>query len=119
MTGRDAQQIAILNHCEAVFGEIVISPHERAMRFGEEAIELLQATGLSSSEVTTLVHYVYGRPVGEVSQEISGTMVTLQALAACHDLSVEACEEKEIARFFNLNREAFRAKHTQKKAAGV
>lgn len=60
--------------------EVSVDYRERGFRFGEEALELLQANGTTKEEVLKLVDYVYSRPVGELYQEVGGTMVTLGAL---------------------------------------
>ena len=72
-----------------------ISREERARRFGEEAIELLQAAGLPKSDVLQLVDYVYSRPVGDEAQEVGGTMVTLASLceALCYNMTEEGWKE--------------------------
>lgn len=71
---------------------------ERNHRFLEEALELVQSCGCTESEAQQLVQYVFSRPVGEVSQELGGTMVTLAALAAAHGLNMHRAGEAELAR---------------------
>ena len=71
---------------------------ERNHRFLEEALELVQSCGCTESEAQQLVQYVFSRPVGEISQELGGTMVTLAALAAAHNLSMHRAGEAELAR---------------------
>lgn len=61
---------------------------ERAFRFVEEALELAQACGVTLEELNLLIHYTYGRPVGEVHQEVSGVGITLMALGTAHGLDV-------------------------------
>jgi hypothetical protein len=73
-------------------------PEQRAFRFIEEAVELVQATGTSRADVLRVVDYVYGRPVGVVGQEIGGVMVTLAGLANSVDRSVDGCAEVELER---------------------
>lgn len=71
------------------------SRRERMMRFLEEAIELAQAVGLEQADADALVRYVYGRPVGELRQEIGGTMVSFAVLAEVllEDIGAAATEE--------------------------
>lgn len=71
---------------------------ERRDRFGEEALELIQALGGTREGVLALVDYVWGRPAGEPAQEMGGALTTLAALAshAGHDMA--ACGEAELAR---------------------
>lgn len=77
-----------------------ISDHkiERSHRFLEEALELSQAAGCSAEEAHALVDYVFGRPTGELSQEVGGVMVTLAALCGAFGVSMTASGETEIAR---------------------
>ncbi|WNL48439.1 hypothetical protein RKE25_22175 (plasmid) [Dyella sp. BiH032] len=71
---------------------------ERGDRLLEEVLELLQAHGYDRHRVATLVEYVYGRPVGEPSQEMGGVMVTLAAFATVAGLDMDAAGETELAR---------------------
>jgi len=58
----------------------VTNRRERAFRFLEEALELFQAMGCSQEEASELLTYVFGRPAGEVAQEVGGVTITLAAL---------------------------------------
>jgi len=49
---------------------------ERTLRFTEEALELVQAAGLSKERVLSVVEHVYAKEPGEVHQELGGSMVT-------------------------------------------
>lgn len=99
---------------QACFGaEIAADKVERNHRFLEEALELVQATGCTQSEAHQLVDYVFGRPVGEPSQEVGGVMVTLAALCLAHELDMHADAETELARIWTKV-EAIRAKQAAK-----
>lgn len=96
------------------FGRRILDDRkERAHRFGEEAIELLQAAGVTKSEVLQLVDYVYGRPIGELPQEVGGTIVCLAALCETFGLKLIDCGETELARCWTLV-DKIRAKHAAK-----
>lgn len=71
---------------------------ERRARFIEEALELVQALGMSESDVMEVVGYVFNRPLGLPGQEFGGAQSTLAVLAAHagYDLMEEA--EQELAR---------------------
>lgn len=71
---------------------------ERNHRFLEEALELVQSLECTRSEAHQLVDYVFDRPVGEPMQELGGSLVTLVALANCHDMDVMEAGETELAR---------------------
>jgi hypothetical protein len=73
---------------------------ERNHRFLEEALELVQACGCTREEAHQLVDYVYGRPVGEQTQEVGGVMVTLAALCLAQDMNMHDAGETELARIW-------------------
>jgi hypothetical protein len=74
------------------FGDKVAADRRiRNFRFLEEALELVQAAGCTKEEALQLVDYVYNRPVGELPQELGGTMVTLAAWAEAHGLDMTQC----------------------------
>lgn len=71
----------------AAFGiDDVMDRKLRALRFIEEAVELVQAGELSSDDVLKIVKMVYSKPPGEIRQEVGGVMVTLAVF--CHALGV-------------------------------
>ncbi|MFK3607869.1 hypothetical protein PVE_R2G0553 [Pseudomonas veronii 1YdBTEX2] len=81
------------------FGDAIAQDtQERNQRFLEEALELVQACALTSDEAHQLVDYVFGRDVGEQSQEVGGVMVTLAALCRAHKLAMHQCGETELDR---------------------
>ncbi len=78
--------------------EVAFDKSIRNFRFIEEALELVQACGMTADECHQLVEYVYGRPVGERAQEIGGVMVTLAALCTAQGESLAAQAWREIER---------------------
>jgi len=100
----------------ACFGaEISGNRIERGHRFIEEGLELTQAVGVSREEVLQLVDYVYGRPTGELRQEVGGVMVTLAALCLAHEVDMHECGDTELARIWTKV-EKIRAKRATKLA---
>lgn len=92
-------QSRVLAWCIHCFGnEVALSLPIRNFRFLEEALELVQATGCTKLEVLKLVDYVYGRPIGEVKQEVGGVMVTLSSLCSAQRIDMSECAEVELAR---------------------
>lgn len=55
---------------------------ERALRFGEETLELLQADGITREQAHALVEQVFDKPIGAAEQELGGVLVTLAAYMA-------------------------------------
>lgn len=86
---------------------------ERNHRFLEESLELVQSLGCTQSEAHQLVDYVYGRPQGDVNQEVGGVMVTLAALCLASGLDMHAAGEAELARIWTMV-EKIRAKQAAK-----
>ncbi|MBF6043428.1 hypothetical protein H8F22_31555 [Pseudomonas sp. P154a] len=81
------------------FGDAIAQDtQERNQRFLEEALELVQACSLTSDEAHQLVDYVFGRDVGEQSQEVGGVMVTLAALCYANSLAMHQSGEVELDR---------------------
>lgn len=71
---------------------------ERGDRLLEEVLELLQAHGYDKARVPTLVDYVFGRPVGDPTQEVGGVMVTLAGYCWVAGLDMHAAGDAELAR---------------------
>lgn len=100
-----------LNEC---FGEAVASDKQnRSHRFFEEATELVQSCGMSKEECLMLVDYVYNRPVGELSQEIGGVMVTLAGLCSAFDENMQKSGNVELRRIWK-KMDLIREKHKNK-----
>jgi hypothetical protein len=99
---------------QACFGPaIAANKTERNHRFLEESLELVQACGCTQSEAHQLVDYVYGRPIGEIGQEVGGVMNTLAALCLAHGFDMAKEGETEIARCWTKI-EKIRAKQAAK-----
>lgn len=78
--------------------EISADTVERNHRFLEESLELVQSAGCTREEALQLVDYVYGRPAGELRQEVGGVMVTLAALCEAASVSLSESSINELAR---------------------
>lgn len=74
----------------------IIRPKVRAIRFLEEAIELVQTMDISREKAHELVDYVFNRPVGYPAQELGGTMLTLMLVAEALDLDAGGEAEAEL-----------------------
>lgn len=96
------------------FGEEVLSDRkERAHRFAEEAIELLQAVGYTKEELQNMMNYVYERPVGEIRQEVGGTIHCLSALCTAHHINISH-EAQAVMHYCEANSAKIREKHFNK-----
>ena len=100
-----------IQHC---FGpEIGADKVERNHRFIEEALELVQSGGCTASEAHQLVDYVFGRPVGEMHQEVGGVMNTLATLCNAYGVDLNGAAETELARVWAKS-DQIRAKRAAK-----
>lgn len=96
---RESYQARVAPWMLACFGEMTEGDREeRAHRFLEEALELVQACGSTADEAHQLVDYVYGRATGERAQEVGGVVLTLAALCLAEGLEMAGCAETELAR---------------------
>lgn len=95
---------------EATFNiEYAEDKHSRNLRFLEEALELVQSTGLSKEACLQLVYYVFSRPIGETPQEVGGVMTTLSCLCTANKVDMMNAAETELSRCW-LNQEKIKAK---------
>lgn len=101
--------------CTEAFGaEETMDVKDRSHRFTEEALELAQATGTTKEDALALVNYVYARPVGEVSNEIGGSLLTLNALSTALGLEVRKCADA-ILEYAWANIERVKAKRASRR----
>lgn len=96
ITRYQARTAAWMNQC---FGtDYVHDKRTRMFRFLEESLELAQSLGCTAEQANALVGYVFGRPVGEIPQEVGGVMVTLASLCAIAEISLADAAESELFR---------------------
>lgn len=120
MSARNERQRRVFAWAWNVFGgPVVRDVGERAERFAEEAIELVQALGLSRERVLAVVDHVYAKPPGTLEQEAGQAGVSLLALCESIGLSADACEAAEFERVSCVPFEAMRQRQRAKAAAGV
>lgn len=65
-----------------------------------------------------MVEFVFGRPVGDLAQEIGGVGVTTLALANAAGYNADKCEEDEVQRILAKPRSHFTARNQAKNEAG-
>lgn len=107
-------QVRVVRWCKEAFGTAdTENKRMRSLRFLEEALELVQATGISRDEAYRVLGYVYEREKGDIAQEIGGVMVTLPTLASAHGLSIYKCGENELTRCWQ-NIEKIKDRHASK-----
>ena len=78
---------------------------------------LAQAAGCTKSEAHQLVDYVFDRPVGQLAQELGGTMVTLSLLSTALGLKQDLEAANELHRIWGKI-EQIRAKQAAKPKVG-
>lgn len=119
MSDRDKRQLRIFEWTKAAFGDVEsTSVAQRGLRMLEEAIEAAQACGVDQEVADQLLRYVYGRPAGQLHQELGGVGVTVLALAAAAGLSADDEEEREVARVLAKPIKHFAERNRAKNEAG-
>lgn len=91
----------------------------RSLRLGEEAIELMQACKVSRDLAHKLVDTVYGRPVGQVSQELGGVLLTAGVLCEAMNLDLEEVLFTELSRCLEKDPSVFRQRNQDKLDLGL
>lgn len=92
-------QARISSWAHSCFGsEVATNRQERAYRFFEEAIELVQSLEINKGDCLKLIDYVYSRKTGELEQEIGGVVTTLAVLCEANKVDMISCAENEIER---------------------
>lgn len=71
---------------------------ERAARFFEEAIELVQASDMSQEEAHALVDYVFSSPKGIPFEEGGDALLTLHALCSAQMFTADIAGERALAK---------------------
>ena len=98
--------------------EVINCSEERALRFLEEAVELVQTLNVSKEQAHNLVDYVYGREEGVTRKEVGGAIVTLGALCNTLDIDLYKAGEEELERVW-MHIEKIRKKHRDKSLVGI
>jgi len=102
-----------------IFGPVALDPHERAMRFLEEAIELSHALAIPIGTLSAVAERGYARPPGKVNREIGQSAVTLEMLAECVGFSAEIEAAREFDRVKSIPTEEWAARHAAKVKMGI
>ena len=116
---RRERQRHVLYWAVATFGEVARDKRERALRLAEEAIEVAQAAGLNVGAVEKVVDRTYSRPPGDLAKEIGGLVMTDEALAEAHGISLPEEAEREWERISAIPREEWQKRQAAKVAAGT
>jgi hypothetical protein len=120
LSGRSLRQQQAADWARRAFGaRYVADLPERGLRVLEETIEAYQATGGKREMAHKMVDYVFGRPAGDVSQEIGAIGLTLLIFADAAQLSAEQCEQNELARVLAKPVETFARRFRNKRDLGL
>lgn len=104
---------------ESRLGGTAMESKERAMRFLEEALELVQAEGLNCTEMIKIVLHVDNKEPGQVEQELGGTILTLLAYADSKEYILSVCAELELDRIEKLPADKFRKRQAKNARDGI
>ena len=96
---------------------VLLDRRERGFRFCEEALELVQALGVTKAEASALVEYVFDRDAGAPEKEVGDAMITLAALSNAVGVPMDAAFVRGMRSNWN-NRDRIRAKHESKPTRG-
>jgi hypothetical protein len=91
----------------------------RALRMVEEAVEAAQACELDPAVLHLLIDKVYGRPRGDLAQELGGVLLTTSVLATSINVSLEDLYFTELQRCLRYNPEHFANRNQQKISMGL
>jgi len=69
---------------------------ERAFRFGEEALEVMQAAGLTTKDVIALLEHVYSQNPGYLRKELANAHITLLSLATANSIDLDSTTESDL-----------------------
>jgi hypothetical protein len=101
------------------FGEIAADKEERAMRFVEEAVELVNALGLDVRTVRAIVERVYGRQKGDRGRELGQAMFTLELLGEALAIDPSRAADAEFTRCQAIPKEEWERRHKAKVDIGI
>lgn len=116
---RDGRRFEILAWAADTFGPVAGQTNERAMRFAEEALELVHALGLPAETVTKIAERVYSRAAGDPEKEAGQAQMTLDALCAQQGIDPQDEADKEFDRVRAIPREHWKARHDAKTSLGI
>ncbi len=109
----------MLGWARDIFGDIALDRHERAARFLEEAVELIQCEGLARDTAERILARVYGREKGSLNKEIGQAMATLEMLAENIGISADAECEREFTRVRGIPKDEWQRRHLAKIKIGI
>lgn len=112
-------QLVALAWAKQTYGVVVLQLRYQAFRFIEEAIELVQACGLSRVDVILAVDYVFKNPKGAMRVEIGDVLLSVDILAATQGFSTDECYQSCLGRIAELDPNDAYAKDQRKIAAGL
>lgn len=115
----ELRRTVALKWAVSIFGEGAEDGEERAMRFIEEATELVNAVGLSASVVHAIVERIYTRQKGDRGREMGQAMLTLELLAEVYGIDPSQCADVEFARIQAIPKEEWERRHAAKVSIGI
>jgi hypothetical protein len=95
------------------------NPAIRALRCGEEAVELMQCYGISREVMHKLVDTVCDRPFGDPVQEIGGVLLTTSVLCQGLGTTIEDMFEMELRRCLSKSTDHFEKRNDEKIKLGL
>lgn len=113
------QQVDDFNWASQAYGDVMMEKRYQALRFMEEASELVQVLGLTPEDIAMVVRDVYANPPGKLDIEIGDVQITTNILAMTQFRSVAECRVKCLEKLALRTPEELRAKDQAKMARGL
>lgn len=114
----DFQTLALIWAID-IFGDVAADKSERAMRFIEEAVELIHAAQLDRRTLSKIIERVYSRPPGAIDREFGQAAFCLATLGKAWGVHVETEMRAEFARVQSIPKEEWERRHAAKTKIGI
>ncbi len=116
---RSRRQETITEWARTCFGvEQATSLPQRGVRLLEGSIEAYQAAGGDAAMAHKLVDFVFGRPPGDLAQELGGVGVCVLIMASALGVTADSTERNEVERVLAKPFQHFIERNHAKNAAG-
>lgn len=103
-----------------MFGpDVAMNPHERALRFFEEAAEVAHTMGAPAKTLQAVIGRVFSREAGTIPRELGQAQMTLEVLAKALGVDLDGEAAKEFQRVQSIPKVEWDRRHAAKVAIGI
>lgn len=114
-----SRAISALAWAVETFGDVANDKEERAMRFLEEAVELVMSLGLQPETLQMIAARVYSRPKGDRWREFGQAQLTLELLGEVFSIDPQQRASIEFERIQTIPQEEWERRHAAKVEMGI